>query len=393
MKNKILLFILLTALFLGGFYYLHFLRPPDESSNKKQGAQLELPVFLVSRSDVVQSKEFNARITASKTSEIRPQVNGVIKKRLFNEGAFVQEGDQLYLIDPKPYDLALDNAKAQLQKAHASRKALKAKINRYQQLMKLQAISKQEYDNALAESDQSLADIEIAKAAVKTAELNLEYTKVYAPISGQIGFSNVTEGALVTANQTDALATITQVDPVYADFTAQPADIVGLEKQKDMPDKTTIKIFLNDLDKDYPQEGTFEFGDARIDEATGTVKGRISFPNPDRVLRPGQFVKIVIFSSPQSAFLVPQNMTARDSNARLYVWVIGPDGKAIQKAIRAKDTYDTGDSSHGPYWIVREGLNEGDQIIASGFQKIKIGDIVKPAPVSIEDPKQSFPPK
>lgn len=381
MKKQIPAIILCVALF-GGLFYVLLTQREATSQEPKAPQPIELPVFVVSPSDMSDAKEFNARISANKTAQIRPQVSGVIKKRLFEEGALVQEGDQLYLIDPAPYDAALANAKAQLQKAVASNKAIKAKVGRYNQLIKAQAISKQEYDNGLAGADVALADIEIAKATVRTAELNVQYTKVYAPISGKIGFSKVTEGALVTANQVDELATITQIDGVYADLTAQATDISALQNKAGVTGQQMVKLVLGDGKTKYPQAGTFEFADVSVDETTGMVKARMSFPNPDQVLLPGQFVKVRVSSAPHSALLVKQSMTARNKDARLYVWMIDAQGKAKQQVIDATDTYQG-------QWVVMQGLKEGDQIIASGFQKIKIGDAVKAAAIATGDPQQS----
>ncbi len=228
----------------------------------------------------------------------------------------------------------------------------------------------------------ALADIEIAKATVRTAELSVQYTKVYAPISGKIGFSKVTEGALVTANQVDELATITQIDGVYADLTAQATDISALQNKAGVTGQQMVKLVLGDGKTKYPQAGTFEFADVSVDETTGMVKARMSFPNPDQVLLPGQFVKVRVSSAPHSALLVKQSMTARNKDARLYVWMIDAQGKAKQQVIDATDTYQG-------QWVVMQGLKEGDQIIASGFQKIKIGDAVKAAAIATGDPQQS----
>lgn len=370
MKKQVVAGFICIAL-VGGFFCVRSINSAGAEQVVKPSSVLEVPVLSVSVSHISDSKEFNARINANKISQIRPQVNGIIKKRLFQEGAFVKEGDQLYLIDPAPYEVALANARAQLQKAVASNKALQAKISRYKELIDSQAISRQEYDDAMAEAGETLADIEVAKAAVRAAELNVQYTKVYAPISGKIGFSKVTEGALVTANQSDELATITQLDPIYADFTAQSADLAGFEGKENQDNQKTVKLILGAGQDEYPTVGQFEFADVAVDEATGMVKARVSFPNPDHVLMPGQFVRLVAKSVAREAVLVPQNMTARDKDANLYVWMIDPDGKATQKIIEAKDVRDG-------KWVVTQGLNNGDQIITSGFQKMKIGDAVKP---------------
>ncbi len=381
MKKKIYQIILVIGAISGIIYFAYF-SEKKLSQDSQALSPIEFPVTTVSSSEISDTKEFNARISANKTAQIRPQVNGVIKKRLFQEGAFVQEGDQLYLIDPAPYDVALLNAKGQLQKAAANYKSLKSKIDRYNQLIKENAISKQEYDDAVASMGVALAEIEIAKASVNSAELNVQYTKVYAPISGRIGFSKVTEGALVTANQADELATITQIDPVYADFTARAADISALQSKSDSSDQQVIKLTLSDSHTMYPLEGKFEFADVSVDETTGTVKARLSFPNPDHALLPGQFAKVLVSSAAHKSVLVQQNMTARNKDAQLYVWMIDADGKAIQQVIQATDIYEG-------QWVVTQGLKNGDQIIAAGFPKIKIGDPVKAMVAVNSDSKQS----
>lgn len=350
---------------------------------------LEVSIYKVEPAQISPQRIYNGRLTANKISQVRPQVSGVIKDRLFEEGSLVKEGDQLYQIDPAQYDIALINAKAQLQKAVASEKAITSKIRRYKELIAADAISQQEFDDAVADQNVARAEIEVAKAAVKSAELNLNYTKVYAPITGKIGYSKVTEGALVTSNQSDELATITQLNPIYADIAVAPSEVTAFANVNNSAEPADNKAqgLSWELVTEDSRNGTvlsggrFEFSDVVVDESTGLIKARIRFDNPDYTFLPGQFAKVRLVSTAKPALLVPQGMATRGQDGDLYVWVVDGDGKAQKKTFAAKDIHDNS-------WVVESGLAVGDPIITAGFQKMKPGDAVTVAGTAAQTPKQ-----
>lgn len=346
---------------------------------------MEVSVYELAPSNISPERVYNGRLSANKISQVRPQVSGVIKNRLFVEGTLVKEGEQLYQIDPAQYDIALINAKAQLQKAIATEKAVSSKIRRYKELITANAISQQEYDDAVADQNVARADIEVAKAAVKSAELNLDYTKVNAPITGKIGYSKVTEGALVTSNQSDELATITQLDPIYADITVLPSEVASFSKDKESPEGLTWELVTDDSKSGTVLSGgSFEFSDVVVDESTGLIKARIRFSNPDYTFLPGQFAKVKLVNTTQSALLVPQNMASRGQDGSLYVWTVDDSGKAQQKKFSAEDVHDNS-------WVVVGGLDKGERIITAGFQKIKPGDAVTVAEADSSGQKSTEP--
>lgn len=345
---------------------------------------MEVSVYELAPSNISPERIYNGRLSANKISQVRPQVSGVIKNRLFVEGTLVKEGDQLYQIDPAQYDIALINAKAQLRKAVATEKAVSSKIRRYKELITANAISQQEYDDAVADQNVARADIEVAKAAVKSAELNLDYTKVNAPITGKIGYSKVTEGALVTSSQSDELATITQLDPIYADITVLPSEVALFSKDKESPEGLTWELVTDDSKNGTVLSGgSFEFSDVVVDESTGLIKARIRFANPDYTFLPGQFAKVKLVNTAQSVLLVPQNMASRGLDGSLYVWTVDDSSKAQQKKFSAENVHDNS-------WVVEDGLTKGDRIITAGFQKIKPGDAVTvaQAPESGQKPSE-----
>jgi membrane fusion protein (multidrug efflux system) len=335
----------------------------------------EVKAMSVIRADVTSTKEYPGRVTAYKVSEVRPQVSGVIVKRLFEEGSDVTEGQQLYQIDPAPYIAALNSAKADLQKAKATNRAIKLKADRYKDLLSMDAVSKQEYDDVVASQGEAVADIAIAQAAVDTAQINVNYTKVYAPISGRVGISTVTEGALVTANQTSQLTTITQLDPVYVDMTGSEDDLTQLRPASAGQPGRVVHLTVGSGNAAYAQDGEMKFSDVTVNETTGTVQLRAVFPNPDHTLLPGQFVKAKIDGEVRQELLVPQSAAIRGSDTKLSVWRIDQDYKVSLQPINATE-------SSGNQWIVTDGLKEGDMIVTEGFQKIKAGDIVKIAPTA-----------
>ncbi|WP_314918571.1 efflux RND transporter periplasmic adaptor subunit [Pseudomonas helleri] len=303
------------------------------------------------------------RTTSYRSAEVRPQVNGIILKRYFKEGSDVKEGQQLYQIDPAIYESSVLSAKATLQSA-------KSLADRYKQLVAEQAVSRQEYDNAEA------ARLE-AEAALKTAQVNLRYTKVLAPLSGRIGRSLFTEGALVTSGQASALAVITQLDPIYVDVTQSSVEM--LELRRDLADgrlkkagenAAKVKLTLPD-GSEYPLEGRLEFTEVSVDETTGSVTLRAVFPNPDSVLLPGMFVHAQLEAGINSdAILAPQIGVTHNAKGEPTALIVGPDNKVELRVLQATRTV-------GSDWLVEKGLNAGDRLITDGLQYVRPGAEVK----------------
>ncbi|SIS88293.1 efflux RND transporter periplasmic adaptor subunit [Insolitispirillum peregrinum] len=319
------------------------------------------------------------RTAAYRVAEVRPQVSGIVLKRLFTEGSEVQAGQQLYQIDPSTYQAAVQSAMADLAKARATAKSVEAKAARYADLVKINAVSKQDYDDAVASLDQAKADIMVAQAAVDTAKINLEYTKVYAPISGRIGKSAITEGALVTANQTTPMSTLTQLDPIYVDVSQSSSDLMRLRQavsagllQKGQADQAPVTLTLDGSTQAYKHNGQLQFADVTVDETTGAVQVRAVFPNPDKELYPGLFVRARVEQGVrENALLVPQRATVRLPDGSAAVWVVGADNKVATRPIQA--TQAVGDA-----WLVNSGLQAGERIVIEGLQKIRAGAEVRP---------------
>jgi len=305
------------------------------------------------------TSELPGRTSAYRIAEVRPQVNGIILKRLFKEGADVKEGQQLYQIDPSIYEATLKSAQANLQ-------STKSISDRYQQLVKEQAVSRQEYDTALANRLQS-------EASLQTAQINVRYTKVYAPISGRIGRSAVTEGALVSNGQADPMAVIQQLDPIYVDVTQSSVELLQLRRdletgrlQKSGDNAAMVKLKLED-GSDYKQEGKLEFSEVSVDQTTGSVTLRAVFPNPDHTLLPGMFVHAQLQSGVNSkAILAPQQGVTRDLKGIPTAMVVNQDNKVELRQLVVNRTA-------GAYWLVEKGLNAGDRVITEGLQYIKPG--------------------
>jgi membrane fusion protein (multidrug efflux system) len=316
-------------------------------------------------------EELPGRIAPYKVAEIRPQVSGIITARLFEEGSKVKEGQQLYQIDMAPYQAAYDSAKANLAKAEANIKTVEAKNSRYKRLVKIDAVTKQEYDDITASLAQARADIAIAKAAMTTAKINLKYTKVYAPISGRISKSAVTEGALVTANQAQLLATITQLDPVYLDLMQSSTDLIHMRRALKGQEKIPVTIYLEGEDTAYEHQGIFQFSDVTVDQTTGSVQLRSLFPNPDSILLPGLFVHARINLGTVNTVLVPQKAAIRGADGNLSVWMVNKENKVMPKPISAEGAI-------GDKWLIKGGVQAGDVIVLEGFQKIAPGALISP---------------
>ncbi len=343
--------------------------------------QVEVGVQTVSAQRLAMDQTLPGRTVAYMTSEVRPQVGGILRKRLFTEGEEVQAGQVLYQIDPATYQAAYDSARGDLAQAEAAVLSAKPKARRYENLVKLDAVSQQDGDDAVATLRQNEAAVMAAQASLKTAKINLDYTRITAPISGRIGTSSYTPGALVTAGQTDVLATVNQLDPIYVDVTQSSAQLLQLRRKLDagqlkaVDGKAEVKVVLED-GSTYARSGTLEVVDAAVDTATGTVKLRAMVPNPDHLLLPGMYVKAVLsMAVDEQAILVPQQAVTRNSKGEAVAMVVGSDNKVEQRVLK------TGDAI-GDRWVVTEGLKVGDKVVVQGLQKVAAGAQVKAVEVS-----------
>jgi membrane fusion protein (multidrug efflux system) len=342
----------------------------------------EVGTVIVQPERVSLSTELPGRTSAFRVAEVRPQVSGIVIKRLFREGSDVKAGEQLYQIDPATYQATLDSAKADLAKAEANLKSVKAKASRYAELVTINAISKQEYDDIVASQQQGEAQVASAKAGVDMAKINLEYTKVYAPIGGRIGRSSVTEGALVTANQAAQLASVQQLDPIYVDVTQSSAEVLKLRaaiasgQVRQGNNSAPVTLTVEGGEQAYGQPGELQFSDVTVDQTTGAVTLRAIFPNPNLDLLPGLFVRARISQGvKEQAIVVPQQAVVRTPDGSAVVWVVGADSKVAPHPVK------TGQAL-GSKWLVTDGLQAGDQIVVEGLQKIRPGAQVKPVPAA-----------
>ena len=319
--------------------------------------------------------ELAARTTAYETSEVRPQVSGLIKVRQFVEGSIVKPGQTLYEIDPSLYRAAVAQAQANLANAQANKVAAEAKAARYKPLVAIEAVSKQDYTDAVAAAQQAAAQVQQMQAMLQTAKINLAFTTVPAPIGGQVGRSMVTTGALVTSGQANALTTISRLDPIFVDIQQSSADLVILRKQLAsggaLPATAPVQLVLEDGSV-YAETGRLEFTEPLVDASTGTVTLRARFPNPHNLLLPGMFVRARLSQATvQNAILAPQQAVTRTPTGAATVLLVGPDNKAVLRDIK------TG-RSIGDKWLVTSGLSAGDKVITEGLMRIKPGTVVRP---------------
>lgn len=308
------------------------------------------------------------RVTAVHSVEIRPQVTGIVTKRLFDEGSEVEAGAQLYQIDAAPYEAALANAKGELAVAEANANAAKLKADRYTQLNKSKAVSQQDLDEAQATWLQASARIQVASAAVKTAQINLNYTAIRAPIAGTISRSSITEGALVSAQQASPLAVIRQLSPIYVDISRPASDLMAMKMQGDSASrKVTIDL---ENGTTHSEEGELQFSESYVDEGTGTVTSRIMFQNSDQSLLPGMFVRATVINSTLTdALLIPQRSVLRSADGTARTYLVANDNTVELREVRLGQAI-------GDQWLVLGGIQGGDRAIISGLQKIKAGAAV-----------------
>lgn len=332
----------------------------------------QVSVVTIQPQKVTLSIQLPGHTSAFRVAEIRPQVNGLIQKRLFTEGAQIRAGDVLYQIDPAPFQAALDNARAALARSEANLPAIRARAERFEELLADKAVSQQDFDDAAAALKQAEADIASWKAQVESARINLAYTRITAPISGRIGRSSVTEGAIVTAYQPTSLATIQQFDPIYVDVPQSSNDLLRLRRrleegglQQGGEERNKVGLVLAD-GRGYSHRGTLEFRDVSVDSSTGSVILRMVFPNPKGVLLPGMFVRATVEEGAlEEALLAPQQGVLRNPKGEPYAFVVDQEGKVGMKML-------TLEREIGDHWLVTAGLAAGDRVIVEGVQILQM---------------------
>jgi membrane fusion protein (multidrug efflux system) len=340
----------------------------------------EMAVTTVRTQPIVLTKELPGRTVPYLIAEVRPQVGGIVQSRKFQEGAEVKAGETLYQIDPAAYQASYDNAVAALGKANATLRTARLKADRYRELVADAAVSRQDNDDAASALGEARADVAAEKANVESARINLAYAKVDAPISGRIGKSSVTPGALVTASQSTALATIQQLDPIYVDVTQPSASLLKLkqamargELAKTGDGAAKVKLLLEDGSA-YPLEGRLEFSDITVEQSTGAITVRAVFPNPHADLLPGMYVRAVLQEGvKKDGLLIPQRAVARNSAGKPVAYVVGPDNTLQLRTLETERTM-------GDQWVVRSGLEPGDQLVVEGLPRARDGEKVKVVP-------------
>ena len=362
------------------------------------GGPVEVGFVTMQPQTLALTTQLPGRTAAYLTAEIRPQVNGIIQKRLFEEGALVREGQLLYQIDPAPYEAAHSQAKASLAAAEADLTAaeanlpsLKSRADRYRELVQIHAVGQQDYDDASASLAQAsatvkarMAAIEVSRAAVESARINLAYTPIKSPISGRIGRSNITVGALATAYQGAPLAVVQQLDPIYVDVVQANSELLRLRRslengrlQRDGAQGRRVKLILEDGTV-YPVAGKLEFRDVTVDTSTGSVTVRLVFANPQEILLPGMFVQAVVEEGVnRQAILVPQQGISRDTKGLPYALVVGQDGTAQRRPVELERAV-------GNRWLVVRGLAANDRVIVEGLEKVRPGMPVRAVPAAPE---------
>lgn len=355
-----------------------------DSGHGQQVTQTPVPevaTITIQPQRIALTTELPGRTSPYLVSEIRPQVNGIIQKRLFREGSDVNAGQLLYQIDSAPFQAAFESAKASLGKAQANLPAIRSKAERHKELIVDKAVSQQDYDDAAAAVDQALAEIDYWKAQVEAARINLGYTRVTAPISGRIGRSSVTDGALVTAYQASSLATIQQLDPIYVDVTQSSAELLRLRRNlesgrlsADGENGRAVRILLED-GTPYPLEGKLQFRDVTVDPATGSYTVRVVVPNTEHLLLPGMFVRAVVQEGiAERAILVPQQGVSRNPKGEPIALVVDDLGTVRQRQL-------TLNRAIGDQWLVAAGLSAGDCVIVEGMLNVRPGAAVRAVPL------------
>jgi membrane fusion protein (multidrug efflux system) len=343
------------------------------------GGPLEVNVLTVTSSNVTLTQDLPGRISAFRVAEVRARVNGIVLHRLFTEGADVKEGQLLYEIDPAPYQAALDSAQGTLARAEANLATARLKAERYKQLLGAKAISNQDYDDAIANAGTYAADVLSGKAAVQTAQINLDYTKVTSPVAGRIGISQMTEGAYVQASAANLLATVQQLDPVYVDVTQASGELLRWKRdlacgwlKADGAGRARAKL-IYETGEAYPEEGALQFSDVTVNATTNSVTVRAIFPNPRADLLPGMFVRARLEEGNRpDAILVPQLAVTHNTKGEPTALVVGANGTAELRVLQIPRAV-------GNQWLVASGLNPGDKVIVDNLQRVRPGAPVKVA--------------
>ncbi|WFU01574.1 efflux RND transporter periplasmic adaptor subunit [Rhizobium sp. CB3171] len=354
------------------------------AQNNAPAVKTEVSAMTLHPQSVAITAELPGRTSAYLIAEVRPQVGGIIRSRNFKEGSEVKAGDVLYEIDPATYQAAYDSAAAALQKAEGAIPSAQAKMDRYKGLSAQNAVSQQDYDTAQATLVQAQADVASAKAALETARINLDYTKLRAPIGGRVDASTVTVGALVTADQTTALTTIRQLDPINVDVTQSSTNLLEFRRAiaegrlKTSGDNVSVHLTLED-GSDYKQTGKLQFSEASVAETVGTITVRAVFPNPERVLLPGMYVRASIEEAiAENSYLLPQRAVFRNTKGEPTAMFVTADNKVQQRVLKVQ-------RSVGNSWLVNEGMQDGDRLVVEGSQRVRDGQEVNVAAVTIDD--------
>lgn len=360
-----------------------------EADAQRRGGSPQVGFVVAAPTAVPVPITLGGRTAAFQTSEVRPQVSGLIRRRFFAEGGYVRQGQPLFLVDPSIYEAAVNEAAANLAAARASAEAAAAKAERFRPLAEMEAIARQDYTDAVAQARQTRAAVAQSSARLETARINLRYTTVPAPISGRVGRSLFTVGALVNANQAEPLAVIQRLDPIYVDMQQSSAELLalrrGLANGGAVPGSTAVRLKLED-GSEYGYLGSVQFSEVNVSEATGTVTLRATFPNPDGLLLPGMFVQATFEQAVDpSAFLVPQQALQRDFGGDAFVYLVGPGNKALRRKVTAERTA-------GDAWVVTAGLAAGDRVITQGTGNLRDGMPVRPVPASAPQPLTPPPP-
>ncbi len=368
--KKILVPLVLAVVCVAAYFLTN---SPTGESQEGPGMAAPLPIVSVVTivpEEVTITQELNGRVTPYLIAEVRPQVNGIILERLFSEGSDVEKDEPLYQIDPAIYDAQLASAEAELARAISNREVSGAKLTRYERLVDANAVNRQEYDEVESAARMAEAEVGIAEAMVRLARINVDYASVKSPISGRIGKSNVTQGALVTASQADPLATVQQLDPIYVDV-AQPISwMLGLKDgmqagvlQNTGESYAEMRVVL-DNGVVYSEKGKLLFADVTVDQTTGSISLRAEFPNPDHILLPGMYVTALLdVAQKDDAILVPQEALTREADGTAFVMVVGPDNTVEKRRVTTVRTI-------GNDWLLGDGLAGGERIITEGGQRV-----------------------
>ncbi|WP_321527533.1 efflux RND transporter periplasmic adaptor subunit [Sedimenticola selenatireducens] len=351
----------------------------------EEAPPVEVVAYTVESRQVPISSELTGRVVAAVTAEIRPQAGGIVRKRLFTEGSEVEAGQVLYEIDPTSSQTAVRDAEATLASAKVALATARAKAVRYRELVAIEAVSQESAEEVEAAYKQAIAAVDSSEANLEAARLSLSYANVTSPINGRIGRSSVSEGALVTANQTTALATVQQLDPVYLDATQSATEFLRIRRQFEQGKvklengRPVVRLIKEDGSL-YDPVGKLELDDAIVDETTGTVTVRAQFPNPNSELIPGMYGRIRLEGAVmQNALVVPQVAISRDVKGNALVYVIGENNRIEERTLTTGQTL-------GDQWIVESGLKAGERIVVEGLQKIRVGSVVSVAEETEETP-------